>query len=386
MQKINRRNFIKGIGMFSAGTALMPIYSYALHSRLSFVNGYVDAVKNDVLEWMETVLWDKEGWGRFKYNFHMMRDYALESSAMAFENYLMLDMIASIPAEKKKQAISFFQQCQDPKDQFFKDPLLTEEDRASDHHTWEHNWAHMSGAAINALNILGSEPLYNREKPPFAELTVENVEQWVRGLDWSNPWMVGEHFSRNIKGYWNNLPENEKTLDNPVIVKAYKVVEDEVIDPDSGLPEKRGCNNRAVAMAGLFKIMFSYLAIDKQVPCAEKAIDAVLQLQHKNGEFGEGHVGNDMCINWDSLWVLYNLNNQLDYSYRFSDIKTAGNKMAEFLLKVHRKSDGGFSFHKGHCQLVHNSFKISEKYKESDMQGVKMSLKCLQYADKWNTI
>ncbi len=387
MKLMNRRNFIRSAGITACLTPVFcdSLFSMGLKADCSGY-GYVDSVKFEILDWMDKVLWDKEGWGRYKYNYHMMRDYALESSAMAFEILNMYNEIEKIPREKRQDAVEFFQFCQDPEDKFFKDPLLAEKDRVRDNHTWEHNWAHMSGAAITALKIFGAEPLYKRDKPPFKDINQENVESWVRSLEWKNPWMVGEHFSRNIKGYWNNLPEKEKSQDNPVIKKAYNIVEKEVMDKETGLPLKKGCENRAVGMAGLFKIMFSYLHTGREIPYAEKAIDSIMNLQDDDGEFGEGDVRNNMCINWDSLCVIHNLSKQLDNSYKINDIKSCGNKTAEFLLNVHRKKDGGFSFHRDYCQMEHNSFRISKKYFESDMQGVKMSLKCLSYADTWNEL
>jgi hypothetical protein len=137
---------------------------------------------------------------------------------------------------------------------------------------------------------------------------------------------------------------------------------------------------------GFFKAYGSYLTIGRPIPYAEKAVDFVLDLQRKDGAFGENDDPQPMTINWDSLWDIKVLNNQLEGSYRMKDIQDAGNRMAEFLLKVHHKSDGGFSFYPDHCLPVHNSVRISDKKPESDSLGILMGVQCMEYADEWNAM
>ena len=137
-------------------------------------------------------------------------------------------------------------------------------------------------------------------------------------------------------------------------------------------------------MAGLFKLISGYQAVGKEVPYAKNALDTVLKLQQPNGQFGEG--GNSpMTINWDSMKVLKDLNKQVNYGYRFADIREAGNRMAGFLLKNHKKKDGGFSYFPNECQSVHNSVRVSEKGAVGDMEGTKFCLYCFSYADEWNS-
>ena len=82
------------------------------------------------------------------------------------------------------------------------------------------------------------------------------------------------------------------------------------------------------------------------------------------------------------MWDIRVLNNQLEGNYRFQDIQDTGNRMADFLLKVHRKSDGGSSFNPNHCLPVHNSVRISDKKPESDSLGIIMAIQCLEYTDE----
>lgn len=139
-----------------------------------------------------------------------------------------------------------------------------------------------------------------------------------------------------------------------------------------------------MAMAGLFKVISGYLAAGRPVPHAEKAIDFTLALQHEDGEFG---FRNNMCVNWDALWVLRELDLQVEGAYRHADIVDAGNRCAEMLLRKYRKPDGGFAFHGKHCTTNHHSIRLCSKpHSISDTMGTGMCLRCLSYADEWNGV
>ena len=331
---------------------------------------------------MTTTQFNNEGWGRWKYNILMERNYGLESSAMGIQILDMLGALETVPKAKKKQAIRFFQSTWNPEELYYIDPLVGEQDRAGDHHSWEHIWAHMSGAADSALKILGDQPKSRGSKAPFVNLNEVDIGDWILSLGWENPWLYGEHFSKVVKHYWHNLPASEKSPEEPVIKKAFATLEEHVMDAKTGLPIKQGCERMEVGMAGLFKVISAYQTVGKAVPYAENGLDSVLKLQKPNGQFGGEN--SPMTINWDSMKVLKDLNAQLSGSYRFAGIREAGNKMSDFLIKVHKKEDGGFSFYPHECQSVHNSVQVSGKGAVGDMQGTKMCLYCFSYTDAWN--
>lgn len=348
------------------------------------VKGYLLAQKEDVMHFMETTRYTPEGWGRWKYNILMDRKYGLESSAMGISILEIVGELNAVPKSQKEQAISFFQSTWNPDERYYIDSLVSEQDKTSDHHSWEHIWAHMSGAAQGALRRLGATPKSRGEKAPFVDLTEVDVRDWILSLDWSNPWLYGERFTKVLAYYWQNLPDDEKSLEEPTIQKAFATIEEHVLDPKSGLPIKQGCESREQGMAGLFKLISAYLTVGKEIPHAKNALNSVLALQAPSGQFGES--GNSpMTINWDAMKVIKDLNHQLDYGYRFEDVRQAGNRMADFLLKVHKKEDGGFSFHPHVCQSIHNSVQVSRKGAAGDMQGTIFALYCFSYADEWNT-
>lgn len=380
---MNRRGIIKSIGIGSL-CAAFPLPRLFASPSVSVSKGYHLSSQNDeVLRFLNTTLYPDEGWGRWKYNILMDRKYALESSAMGIKILDTLGALNSISLANRQQAITFLQSTWNSDELYYIDPLVREQDREGTFHSWEQIWAHMSGVTQGALELLGTTPQSRGEKGPFVDLNKVDIKDWMMSLDWTNPWGNGEKFSRVVRFYWDKLPEAKRTLTEPTIQKAFATLEENIMDPVSGLPIKMGCKSMDRGMAGLFKLIHAYQAVGKEVPYAENGLNSVLKLQKSNGQFGEGE-NSPMTINWDAMKVLKDLNQQFEYSYRFEDIRKAGNRMSDFLLKVHKKEDGGFSYFPHECQSVHNSVRVSEKGNVGDMEGTKFALFCFSYADEWN--
>ena len=342
---------------------------------------YVQQTKDGMLNWLESVRYSDEGWGRWKYNLHQYRAYGLQSSAIAINLLTQLGELDNVPAEKKREAAEFFASCQDPADGYFKDPLVTDADRQGTAHSWEHIWNQMSGGPGSLVMQFGGTLRAPLPKKSFADLSAVDPTEWTLSLAWENPWMVAEEWATAINVFYRNLPEDEKSTEHPMILAAFDAYEQNILDAETGMPILKGCTNPSVGMAGLFKAMSAYLNMKRPIPYAEKAIDFTLALQQPSGEFG---YGNDMCINWDSLWVIDRLDVQLEGTYRPDDITAAGNGMAKRLLAHYGKPDGGFAFNGDHCLTAHNSIRTSDPLPEGDMLGTTMSMRCLSYADAWN--
>ena len=328
---------------------------------------------------MESVRCAGEGWGRWKYSAHMVRPWGLQSSAIAIGLLAAMGRLADVPAERRAEAVAFFQGCQDAADGYFKDPLVSEADRAGDAHSWEHIWLQMSGAA-RALRLLGAEPLYGEPRCGFVDAPAAGPAEWVDAFDWSDPWMAAERWSAVVMAQWR-LPAGERRADEPVTAAAFETLESSIINASTGMPTGGGCRQADTAMAGLFKLTGAYLTVGRPLPHPERAMDFVLALQRPSGEFGRGR---DMCINWDAVHVLAVLARQLGGSHRGRAVAAAGNRLAEALLRDYRKSDGGFAFCGEHCLTVHNSIRVSGPLPESDVLGTSMSRRCLAQADEWN--
>ena len=344
--------------------------------------GHVALVRSGVLDWLESVRHRGDGWGRWKYNAAMTRPWALQASGIAIDLLHRLGALAGVSDARKAEVVAFLQSCQDPGDHLLKDPLETEADHEGDH-TWEQIWGQRNGAAVAALGLLGAEPLLPLAKAQFADLRGVDGRAWTLSLDWRNPWMHGESWYRAIHAYLRTLPVEERDDTDPVLAGMFAAIESEVLDPKTGLPTRRGCSDDpARAMAGLFKIMFGYLAVGRPLPRAEQAVDSTLALQRANGEFGYPR---NMCMNWDALWVLRELDRQLEGSHRHADIVGAADATCEVLLNEYHKDDGGFAFHGEHCMVNHHSVRLCERpLPISDMLGTSMCLRCLEYGDEWH--
>jgi hypothetical protein len=326
-------------------------------------------IRDGVLAWLDSVRWGREGWGRWKYNRHMLRDYGIVPSRIAISIFKRLGALGDVPGTQRREAVEYFQSCQDPADGFFKDPLVTEADRVPDAiHSWRDAWFQMN--ATGALAALDARPLYPSRIERFNTLTGADMARWTLELDWSDPWLAGERWASEVPA-----AANEAT-------GAFRVMEDEILDPATGLPTRRSCENSSVALGGLFKIMHAYEAAERSLPHGRQIVDSVLGMQRDTGEFG---CGRDMCINWDAVRVLWHVDRELDGSYRRADIAAAGACLSNCLMLSYRRPDGAFAFHGDHCLTVHHSIRVSKPLPESDMLGTSMCVSCLEYAAEWKS-
>ncbi len=345
--------------------------------------GFVATVRGDILAWIESVRCRESAWGRWRYHAATSRPWSLQASGIAIDLLHRLDALESVDANDRAAAVAFFQSCQDSADGLFKDPLETP-DTHDGHHSWEAIWAQRHGATLLALAHLGAAPLLPPPTAQFADLSRVDGRAWTLSLPWSNPWSTGEAWSRAIVAHLRELPADDQRDTIPVLADMFASLEADVLDPASGMPTARGCpDDPARAMAGLFKIMNGYLAVGRPVPHAEAAIDSTLDLQSATGEFGYPR---NMCMNWDALWVLRELDLQMLGRHRHDEIVQAGGRLCDCLLREYRKSDGAFAFHGDHCLVNHHSVRLSdEPHPISDMLGTMMALACLEYADGWAT-
>ena len=339
-----------------------------LQSVLSGVRGWVDSVAVPAGEVS----------GRWKYSQHMARDWAVESSTQALSILADLGVLPTWTREQRDRVVAEIQGWQEPETGLFKDPLIHPEDKVSDHHSWEHIWLHHTGCCVGALGWLDAEPLHLLPERAFVDVREQDGAGWVLELGWDNPWAAGEHFVRVIDAYRHRVGLTG-TASDEVVGAAFDQLESQVIDPATGLPDRFNKDDPPRAMAGLFKLASGYQMIGRPLPWPERAIDSVLVMQDDAGGFGQ----DNLCIHWDALLALLRLNEQLGGGHRFDEIAAAGMRTAEFLCRVHRRDDGGFSFHSDHCIEVHNSVRVSDPLPESDTIGTSMSLRCLRYAAVW---
>ncbi|MFI4912664.1 MAG: hypothetical protein ACIAQZ_13450 [Sedimentisphaeraceae bacterium JB056] len=346
---------------------------------------YTQLVKTDIIDWLESVRHPERPWGRFQFHSKMLRPWSLQASSIAVRIFKMIGELDNLPAEHIQDIKDYFYSCYDEEKRLFRDPLENESLREGKH-DWKHIWGQRNGAVIEAFEHMGENPQTETILPEFLA-DIDNIDprQWVLNLNWQDPWLSGEVWSRLLIAFVNKYPGKDIVNEIPFVTKMIETMESEILDEDTGMPILRGCqDDKPVAMAGLFKIIHGYQFIDRSIPNPQNAIDFTLQLQHENGEFGHKR---DMTMNWDSLDLISKVSDQLNNEYRFDDIVEAGNKTAEVLLTEYKKQDGGFAFYGEQCLDRHCSVLLShERYPISDMLGTNAALICFKYIDRWNDI
>ena len=335
-------------------------------------------IKNSVLQWLHS-LESQEYPCRWKSSKSAYKDWSVTATANVVIILDSLDLISTMKQERKKLLIANLKSFQDPETGLFKDPQLLDMEKVSTVFSEEHLWQYHTGFCAEALACLDSTPDVELPQKAFFELKKGQVRHEIMALNWNNPWLVGDHWRKAVTSYrQNNGLTGENKIDD-IVKEACEVLEKEIIDPVTGFPELKGCKEKHIAMAGLFKVLFGYLEMERAFPYAKQAIDSVLAMQGKEGGFGS----DDFCIHWDSMWTLKVLNQQLKGEYRLIDIAAAGEKLSHYILVNHRKSDGGFSFYKDHCLNVYTGIKVADPVPESDLQGTFMACECLRYTQEW---
>lgn len=360
------------------------------------VSGYREHVREGVLTWLEAVRYKEEGWGRWAHNCGAIRPFDLRASGFAVQILNSFGMIEQVGIKEKEEALHYFSSCQHP-DGYNKDPQISEKDLSLGHpFTWDHIWAQWGGMVRPNLKILGGEPLYPPPLTVGVNYINDDVSTWISQLDWKNPWLQGELFSRSIGAYMTGRTRPLPFVDHPRIAAVFAFMEKEILNPESGLPDLGGCHEPDIAMAGLFKIMAGYQTVGRQIPYSRPAIDSVLALQTDDGDYavclelpvpdGQHYVlrhRREMCVNWDAIYVLRELDMQVKSTYRHKDIVDSARRHADCLMKSYRKPDGGFAFARDHCMTVDCGVKVSAPLPEGDILGTFMCLASFDYIDEW---
>ena len=341
------------------------------------------AVRQGVLDFLESIRYKNGGWGRWPYHAEMRRPYALQSSSHAIRSLEMLGALDSVPVTSRAEAIAFFQSCQEKDSGRFIDPLVTEADKEGDH-SWKQIWGQWTGAGAGALEALGSAPLHPLPGAPFFDLREMDGAEFTRSFDWTNPWGHGESWARSIGAYIEALPAATRdALPEAMPDKlkiAFETFEKEILDLGSGYPSKAMTqDNPGRAMAGAFKTYRAYQAAKRPWPVPEKTIDSTLAIQRPDGEFARGGT----LMNYDSIWVLDAFLSETP-GYRSADLLAAGRKLTGVLMTRYLKPDGGFALNGEKCVRNHHSIVLSdEAHPVGDTMGTRMCLNTLAMIDGW---
>ncbi len=323
-----------------------------------------------VATWL-TQLEDRPGY--YRYCVHACKPYAGEATAQAVGLLWELDRLHELSEADRRARVVALQSYQG-EDGVFRDPLITEDDRIDKTHPWLKIHEHLSGACEQALAILGAEPAQPNRTPPIYDIR-ELEPEWIRGLDHREvPWGRCHNVAFSLVWYRKQLGLIE-TLDAKA-KRIYELIESEMINPADRMP---GATDHSIGrrIAGYYMLTFCYLPFGMRLPNPDAAIDLIIDAVTPDGEIGEG----GMCQNWDAMHVLNHVCRETGWGYRYDEAVTVARRLAGFLERVHRKPDGGYSFHRDTCQQEHNLTRVAPPRAEGDMQGTLMAVACLNIAD-----
>lgn len=272
------------------------------------------AVKARVRDWYDGLQAPGLQYGAYRLTVAAEADlYA--SADIAWIRWMMDDL--DLTDEQRSEWIDFIQDQQDREDGSYR-------------HITGHCKTHAFCHATGALNMLGGR---HRFRPRLLEryLDVEQVPQWLDGIDWVRQWGA----SHDIWGAGVPLvcsPETPQAWKDAVFEWL-----DAEVDPRTGYWRK-GVEARSPLeyLGGAFHIWPAYAAVERPILYPERVIDSVLQLEQADGSFDGGFGYGNM----DGVWVLEYLGKRT--SYRGEDVSSALARNLRGLMQVYNTSPGRF--------------------------------------------
>lgn len=292
--------------------------------------------------------------------------WGLGNTVFAVKIYYTLDFLNGLPKEEKIAMANFIKRFQH-KDGTIYDPIVRKEALLREKLTAIknldfNNFFHQqtiraeTRQAISVLNLLGESPGISYIKFPK---TKEEIERYLKKLNWTEPWGAASHFSHLIFFLKNSNLENREELIDFTLCWINNLQNTKDGAWYKGKPPVQQKIN------GAMKIITGLKVADRmKFKFAEKLID--LCLSAKNDEHA--------CNNFNILYVLKYANELLNFNYRFSEIKEFALQRLDIYKKYYFPEIGGFSFLPNRANSYYYGAKISKGLREPDIHGTVMFL------------
>jgi|GEM_PF-4751423 len=332
----------------------------------------VAAILPEVSAWLDQL---RHPQGGYRYALQAYHPQCGEATAAAVGVLRELGLLDQMTAEERKALTDQLKSYQQD-DGSFHDPVLTEEDRISANHPWIKIDDHLAGVCEQALAQLGEGPRLKNTTPPIYDLSGD-VQKLIRSLDHQTcPW--GRCHNVAFSLLWYRMRHGLIHTSDAQIDMAYRMIEQEMINPVDGMPGAvdHPMDNR---LAGYYMLTFAYLPFNRPMPNPEAAIDLIIAATDDAGCIGD----KGLCHIFDAIYSLNVVGRQLNWQYRFEEASQAASRVAEFLLREHRKPDGGFSYDTDRSPRHQNFIRANPGIPQSDLQGTLMSLACLNIIDRF---
>jgi hypothetical protein len=272
----------------------------------------------------------------------VMSHEATEPTLMASSfAVLILELFDLLPDERSEEWISLFQSAQNPDTGLFIDPWLRAADLDRGSPGFDYLVYQTTYFAVAALDALRQRPYYSFK---FAlDLVPGNeVDKWLEGLDWSQPWAASNwvmFVATALYAEWRWYGKQT------VLDALYSVLSwlDAHQDPETGFWGVTKGVPLSHAMAATYHFLPYYFCLGRELGHVDQMIESTLQLQTKDGLFHPDG-GGDTCLDVDAVDILVKCS--LLTSYRADDVEAALDRACSGLL-ANQSEDGGF------CRALH---------------------------------
>lgn len=249
----------------------------------------------------------------------------------------LFNELPNIPMDSRMEWARQFQQHQTKQGYFSGN--VTDQDRMRSLNQMEPVW-HYTRGNIWALRVLGFQAT---QEFKFAEplLDANNLYQWVKHYDWSNPWAAGNQVLAAATTLfamrdWFGVKEVDEIMEFGMLPAL-----EELQDPKTGFWGTQHGADLPNALFGTIHIIPIYFAQGWRLHRLEKSIDSTIACQLKDGSFWPG--GSD-CPDFDGAYMLANLGYLTDY--RKQDVEEAARRYLTHALKHEDPKGLGWLLHR----------------------------------------
>lgn len=192
---------------------------------------------------------------------------------------------------------------QDPATGLFLEPLAAAIPQAGGHHDLDYLHGMTTYFALHALDALGEKPQYPLSfLKNFSEK--DQVFQWLRELDWSNPWRESNRVMHLLSALLFALQWERSPF---AAARYHDVLDwlDEHQDPSTGLWGTERGASLLNAVAGAYHFVPYYRYARRPVRAWSKIVESCLELQNEDGLFAPAP-GGGACEDLDVIDLLCN--------------------------------------------------------------------------------
>ncbi|PCI21350.1 hypothetical protein COB64_00505 [Candidatus Wolfebacteria bacterium] len=322
-------------------------------------------LKKDIPRFLETMKGTSVS-GFFRYSltgdlYGEEKYWGLGNTVFAVKNYYMLGILDTLSEEEKKNMADFIKSFQIDDGSIY-DPLIKKkawlrEKAGVVKHRDFNNFFHTqtiraeTRQALSALNILEVTPTISYKNIPHTE---EEIDEYLKILDWTKPWGAGSHFSHLLFFLKHSDLKNKEALIDFAVAWVHKIQNREDGSWYKGAPTHVQKVNAAM------KILTGLKAAERMYfHYPDKLIDLCLEADNNR----------QACDNFNIIYVLNYANKMLRGSYRNREIQEAARRRLDIYRQYYFPKRGGFSFSHHKANRFYYEARITRGFDEPDIHG-----------------